>query len=102
VLARPVRLAWLGREQLHPAAVEDQFHVAGEAREQRGLPVRSQPCGLADQPVVQTDQVGDRRLQDRPAQSGAQLLVLCVQAVDDRLAVRCPEIEVGQPRIDVR
>ncbi len=49
---------------------------------------------------MQPQQIGDDRLQDHPAQTVPELLVLLVQPVDDRLAVGRAPVELGELGLD--
>jgi hypothetical protein len=97
-----VRLTDGRRLQVVAAALHGQLDLVGEAREDPGgLRIdRHQAGRLPRHRVVQAQQVGHHRLQHDPAQPVAELLVLRVQPVDDRLPVRRAPVEVGQLCLD--
>jgi hypothetical protein len=94
-------IARFGREDIHPAPVEDLQEVLGEGPHQ--LPVRlvgTEPPGFPVQPVVQADQVGDHWFQDHPAEPVTEPLILLVELVDDRFPVRGTPVELGEMPLD--
>jgi hypothetical protein len=94
-------IAGFGREDIHPAPVENLQEVIGEGSHQR--PVRlagTEPPGFPVQLVVQADQVGDHWFQDHPAEPVTEPLILLVQLVDDRFPVRGTPVERGELPLD--
>ncbi len=91
------RIARFGVEDVDGTSVQNFQNVISERAEQLAiLPIGFEPAGLTVELVMQPDQVSYHRLQHHPAEPTAELLVVFMQPVNDRFAVRRTLVKLAE------